>query len=176
MKIKCLFLLGIVLFMFTQNAVADKVRSIFYECSFGMSAEQMKETLTKAKLDPIVGSDGNIYIKDMLLDVGTFKIVCMMTSPVDGKFYKLIGTNNYKTEEAADSCYNASMARLRELHPNLQIVRHPNNAVKLCSYPDEENIVVLGMYKKQDEDGKTAFYVNINYWNKYSSKKIRQAR
>lgn len=176
MKLKFLFLTGLALILCLQNIMAEKVRSTFCECSFGMASEKMKEILTKAKLNPIADSEGNLFIKNMQLDEGKFKLVCMMMSPVDGNFYKLIGTSSFESKEAADSCYSVSMARLRELYPNLQIIRRPENALKLCSYPDDENVVTLGMYKKKDEEGKTMFYVNINYWNKYSSKKIREAQ
>jgi hypothetical protein len=175
MRLKNLFLTLLALLL-CQNIVADKVRSTFCECSFGMSGERVKEILTKANLNPVSNSEGDLFIKNMQLDEGKFKLVCMMMSPVDGNFYKLIGTSSFETKDAADSCYNAVMARLRELYPNLQIVRRPANAQKLCTYPDDENVVTLGMYKKQDEEGKTVYYVNINYWNKYSSKQIREAQ
>lgn len=175
MKLKLLLLTILsVLTLFPLRA--DKVHNTFWECKFGMPSVSVKETLTAAKMNPIEGSDGNIYIKNAPLDDATFGLVCLLISPVDGSFFKLIGTNSFETKEEADSCYNKVLARFREIYPNLQIVRRPENAVKLCTYPDDENVVTLGMYKKKDDEGKNVFYVNINYWNRYASKKIREAQ
>lgn len=175
MKFKLLFLSFLSVLTFIPSH-ADKVHNTFWECKFGMPSVSVKETLTAAKMNPIEGEDGNIFIKNVPLDDATFSLVCLLMSPVDGSFFKLIGTNSFETKEAADSCYNKVLAHFREIYPNLQIIRRPDNAIKRCTYPDDENVVTLGLYKKKDETGKNVFYVNINYWNRYASKKIREAQ
>src|SRR5574344_384880 len=154
----------------------QKVQSSFWECSFGMTNLQVKEVLAKTEMKTIEGKSGNIYLQNVTLDAITYKTVCMVFSPIDGNFYRLIGSNEFSSKAQADSCYEAELSLFRGKYEKLQIIRHPENAVKMCTYLDDDNAFYLGFFKKDDENGKALYYVNTNFWNKYADKRIQESK
>lgn len=154
---------------------AQKIQSTFFECTFGMSDVQVKDILTKTGKKPDIGKSGNIYLKKEILNSTNYETVCMMFSPVEGAFYKLIGSNEFSSKAQADSCYEAQLSLLRTQYEQLQIIRKPANAIKMCSYVDSENAFYLGFFKIESKDGKTVYYVNLNFWNKYLNNQISES-
>lgn len=151
---------------------AGKVKSTFWGCGFGTPCAVMEESLRKMDLNPIVG-DGNIFLKNVDLDGISFQTVALIFSPVDGGLFKVIGSNRMESKEAADSCYNEALSRIREKYPNVQILRKPDKAERMCTYLDDENIFYLGLFSSK-KDGKKVYFVNLNFWNKLMSKRITE--
>ena len=154
-------------------AHAEKVQNTFWGCGFGMTSAQITEELTKAEMKFAIGNSGNFFLNDAKISCTSFKTVCLIFSPIDGSFYRVIGSNKFTDKREADSCYEASLRCLREIYPNIQLLGHPENAIKMSTYMDDDNAFYLGLFKMKDDKGKNIFCVNINFWNKYFSKQIQ---
>jgi len=170
-----LFLLftAVYLMMFTPIK-PQKIQSTFLGCTFGMTDVQIKDVLKKSEINSEIGKSGNIYLKNVTLNSITYQTACMMFSPIDGTFYKLIGSNEFSSKIKADSCYEAQQSLFRGQYEKLQIIRKPQNAIKMCTYVDNENSFYLGFFKNESEDAKIVYYVNVNFWNNYFDNRIRE--
>ena len=157
-----------------KYSCAEKVQSTFWGCGFGSSCTVMEESLKKSGLNPIV-NDGNIFLKDVELNGIIFKTVALIFSPIDGGFFKVIGSNVFEDRSSADSCYSEALAFVREKYPNVQIIRKPEQAEKMCTYLDDENIFYLGLFSSK-KGGKKMYYVNVNFWNKLMNRRIMEMR
>ena len=162
------------LLIFCVNVNAEKVQSIFWGEPFGAMSESFEKCLKNAEFEPIVDGD-NIFIQNAELSGVKFKLVQFAFSPVDAGLYRVVGSNRFESKEAADSCYNAALARAREIYPNSQIQRHPENAEKMCVYPDGENVFSLALISTK-KDGKKIYFVRVSYWNDLKLKAIQEAR
>lgn len=175
MKTRLFLLFTTVCLISCISMKAQKIQSTFWECTFGMTDAQVKEVLTKAGKMPDIGKSGNYYLKNATINSTNYSTVCMIFSPVDGAFYKLIGSNEFTSKTQADSCYEAQLSLFRIQYEQLQIIRKPANAIKMCSYVDSDNAFYMGLFKNQSKDGKIVYYVNVNFWNKYFDNRIRES-
>ena len=154
---------------------AEKVHDSFWGCSFGMTDSLAAAELQERGLEPIVDENGDIYLKNMKIDNADFSLVCLLMSPVNGTFYKLVGSTSFGKKADAENAYNSLVSQLRETYPNLQVVRYPEGGEKMCTYSDDENGMYLLLRKSKNKEGETVYYLNINYWNKFLDQQIKEA-
>ena len=173
MKVKLLLFLS--LFLNISFVVrADNVQSTFWGCGFGSSTLALTEALKKAKMEPIPG-EGSLYVKNAELSGMIYETVGFFFSSVDGGLYKVMGSNKFENKKSADSCYDVALGKVREAYPKLQILRNPEEAVKMCTYMDDDNVFYLALFTAKRE-GKKIYYVNINFWNKLRLKRFQESQ
>lgn len=152
---------------------ADKVQSTFWGSSFGATMTMVEEGLKEAEIEAKTGNSYVMITNAILCGVNYEKVVYQF-SPIDRTFYKLVGSTKFEEKDKAVTAYQEAESRVREMYPNAQVIRHPEQAEKMCTYLDDDNLMYVALFK-QKKEGKILYFLNTNYWNKARQTAIQEA-
>lgn len=163
---KKIFTLAI-LMVFAYGLRAQKIETSFWGCQFGVSSEQVYETLNNAELSPIVAKDG-IYLKDnKVYDISFQTIGFKFTN--GNAFYNIFGYNKYSSKQDGLNGFNEALDILRQEYPNIQSMSRTAGTLKLYAYADGDKGTAfsLGLYKGNGND----YFVRLNVLSDYLLKR-----
>ena len=164
---KRLFFISLITIVLSENSVAQKIVTSFWDCQFGLTSEQVYQNLTKAELSPIVGDDA-IYLQNNSVYGISFQVIGLKFTAEDA-FYNIFGYNKFDNKQDANAEFNNALARLKERYPNVQTMSRPEGCLKLYAYADADagTAFSLGLYKS--DEGK--FFVRLNVFSDYLLKR-----
>lgn len=156
-----------VLMLCVCGVKAQKIETSFWGCQFGVSSEQVYETLKSAELDPIVANDG-IYLKDNKVYGIAFKTIGFKFTAGDA-FYNIFGYTKYLSKQDGLDGFNEALDILRQDYPNIQSMSKTAGTLKLYAYADGDKGTAfsLGLYKGNGN----AYFVRLNVLSDYLLKR-----